>query len=330
MPAWLGHAGTLHSTSKTITLLQAKGVVTLKQSRRDFVKAGSASLIYGSIYKRLNAQTLKVPLGLQLYSVRELLPKDYDGTLKQLGAIGFREVEAAGYYNHSAAQVKQAMSNAGLHLASAHYSSDDLHQKLDEIIAFNKEVGVSYLICSFPGFKDPSRVKNLSNKQRVNAFTLEDWRWNAEQFNTIGKKVNAAGLKFGYHNHSMEFRKTDGVVPYDELLRLTDPAHVTMEMDCGWVVVGGGNPVEYLRKYPTRITMLHVKDFKDITAASSMDNVPTIVELGQGSIDYRPIFQQAAKSGTVKHCFVEQEGYNVPPMEGLKIDADYMHKLGVS
>ncbi len=302
----------------------------LKQSRRDFVKAGSAALIYSSTVGRLAAQSLKVPLGLQLYSVRELLPKDYEGTLKQLGAIGFREVESAGYYNHSAAQVKQAMSEAGLHLVSAHYGSDDLHQKLDEIIAFNKELGVSYLICSFPGFKDPSRVKGLTPKQRSGAFTLQDWRWNAEQFNTIGTKVSAAGMKFGYHNHTMEFHKTDGVVPYDELLRLTDPAHVTMEMDCGWVTVGGANPVEYLKRFPTRISMLHVKDFKNITPDSSIENVPTIVELGQGTIDYRPIFQQAAKSGVVKHCFVEQEGYNVPPMEGLKIDADYMHKLGVS
>jgi sugar phosphate isomerase/epimerase len=301
----------------------------LKQSRRDFVKAGSATLIYSSTVDRLAAQTLKVPLGLQLYSVRELLPKDYEGTLKQLGAIGFREVESAGYYNHSVAQVKQAMSAAGLHLVSAHYGSDDLHQKLDEILAFNKELGVSYIICSFPGFKDPSRVKGLTPKQRSTAFNLQDWRWNAEQFNTIGAKVSAAGMKFGYHNHTMEFHKTDGVVPYDELLRLTDPAHVTMEMDCGWVTVGGANPVEYLRKYPTRISMLHVKDFKDITPDSSIENVPTIVELGQGAIDYRPIFQQAAKSGVVKHCFVEQEGYNVPPMDGLKIDADYMHKLGI-
>jgi sugar phosphate isomerase/epimerase len=226
--------------------------------------------------------------------------------------------------------VKQAMSGAGLHLVSAHYSSDDLHQKLDEIIAFNKGLGVSYIICSFPGFKDPSRVKGLTPKQRSTAFNLQDWRWNAEQFNTIGGKVSAAGLKFGYHNHTMEFHKTDGVVPYDELLRLTDPAHVTMEMDCGWVTVGGANPIDYLRKYPTRITMLHAKDFKGITPDSSIENVPTIVELGQGTIDYRPIFQQAAKSGVVKHCFVEQEGYNVPPMEGLKIDADYMHKLGIS
>jgi sugar phosphate isomerase/epimerase len=228
------------------------------------------------------------------------------------------------------AQVKQAMSSAGLHLVSAHYSSDDLHQQLDEILAFNKELGVHYIICSFPGFKDPSRVKNLSSKDRTNAFNLEDWRWNAEQFNAIGKKVSAAGLQFGYHNHTMEFHAIDGVVPYDELLRLTDPAHVTMEMDCGWVVVGGGNPIDYLRKYPTRISMLHVKDFKGITANSSITNVPTIVELGQGSIDYRPIFEEAAKAGVVKHCFVEQEGYNVPAMQGLKIDADYMHKLGIT
>jgi len=128
----------------------------------------------------------------------------------------------------------------------------------------------------------------------------------------------------------MEFHAIDGVVPYVELLRLTDPTKVTMEMDCGWVTVGGANPIDYLRKYPARISMLHVKDFKGITASSSIENVPTIVELGQGSIDYRPILAEAAKAGVVKHCFVEQEGYNVPPMEGLKIDADYMHKLGVS
>jgi sugar phosphate isomerase/epimerase len=301
----------------------------LKQSRRDFVKAAAAAVVCSSIDSTLCAQALKVPLGLQLYSVREQLPQNYDGTLKQIGAIGFREVESAGYYNHTAEQVKQAMSSAGLHLVSAHYNSDDLHQKLEEIIAFSKQLGVSYIICSFPGFKDPSRVKSLTPKERSGSFTLEDWRWNAEQFNAIGAKVSASGLTFGYHNHTMEFHKSDGVVPYDELLRLTDPAHVTMEMDCGWVTVGGANPIDYLHKYPTRISMLHVKDFKGITAASSIANVPTVVELGQGTIDYRPIFAAAAKTGRVKHCFVEQEGYNVAPMEGLKIDADYMHKLGI-
>jgi sugar phosphate isomerase/epimerase len=295
------------------------------------LKTGSAGVLYSSWLLQggnLSAQTLHVPLGLQLYSVRDLLPKDYDGTLKQIGALGFQEVESAGYFNHSAADVKQAMHNAGLHLVSAHYSLDNLKQ-LDQVLPFNKGLGVEYIICSFPGFKDPSRVKSLSPQAKIDAFTLEDWKWNAEQFNAIGKKVSAAGMKFGYHNHTMEFKKIDGVIPYVELMRLTDPALVTMEMDCGWVTVGGGNPIEYLKKYPKRISMLHVKDFKGITAASSIRNVPTIVELGQGSIDYRPILAEAAKAGVVKHCFVEQEGYNVPPMEGLKIDADYMKKLGI-
>ena len=304
----------------------------LKHSRREFLKAGSASLICGTALlhgRELYAKTLKVPLGLQLYSVRQQLPTDYAGTLKQLGALGYREVESAGYYNHSVAEVKQAMADAGLNLVSAHYSSDDLHKQLDEILAFNKELGVGHIICSFPGFKDPARLKNLTAQNRNSAFTLEDWRWNAEEFNKIGDKVSAAGMKFGYHNHTMEFHEVDGVVPYVELMRLTDPSKVTMEMDCGWVIVGGGDPIEILQKYPTRITMLHVKDFKAKDPSAPAGERPAIAELGQGMIDYVPIFKAAAKAGHIQHIFVEQEGFDVPPMESLKIDADYMRKLGV-
>jgi sugar phosphate isomerase/epimerase len=271
---------------------------------------------------KLYAQTLHLPLAIQLYSVRELLPNDYAGTLKQLSALGYREVESAGYFNHSAAEVKQAMDAAGLKLVSAHYSSADLHKQFDQIIAFNKEVGVSYIICSYPMPKDPSRGG-------PELFTLDDWRWNADKLNALGEKVSAAGMKFGYHNHFAEFRKAEGVVAYDELMHRTDPSKVTMEMDCGWVIVGGGNPIEMLRNYPTRITMLHVKDFKRSDAAFSRTNRPVVAELGQGSIDYAPILQAAAKTGNIKHCFVEQEAFNVPPMESLKIDADYMRKIGI-
>jgi len=305
----------------------------LKYSRRDFVKGGAASLACGAALLRsgeLYAEELHLPLGLQLYSVREMLPKDYDGTLKEVGALGYREVEAAGYYNHSAAEVKQAMKNAGLNLVSAHYSLNDLQRQLDQILAFNKELGVGHIICAFPGYKDPSRLKGMSSQERIRAFTIEDWRWNADQFNAIGEKVNAVGMRFGYHNHTMEFHEQDGVVPYVELLRLTDPAKVTMEMDCGWVVVGGGDPVAYLKKYPKRITMLHVKDFKGLTVPASITNPPPATELGRGSIDYRPIFREAAKHGYVKHCFVEQEEFDVPWKESLKVDAAYMRKLGAT
>jgi sugar phosphate isomerase/epimerase len=304
----------------------------LKQSRRDFLKAGSASLIYGSALlhgAEAFAKTLKVPLGLQLYSVRDQLPKDYDGTLKELGALGYREVEAAGYYGHSATDVKKAMDAAGLKLVSAHYSSDDLHKQFDQILSFNKDLGVSHLICSFPGFKDPSRVAGLKGEARLHAFTLEDWQWNAEQFNMFGEKTKAAGIQFGYHNHFLEFHQVDGVTPLDELFRLTDPAKVTFEMDCGWVVVGGGDPISFLRKYPTRITMLHVKDFGPVDPSITSEIHRKIHELGQGSIDYAPIFAAAAKAGHVRHVFVEQEAFDMPWADSLKVDADYMRKLGV-
>ena len=284
------------------------------------------SLIFGSSALhagKLAAKTLNLPLALQLYSVRQLLPTDYDGTLKEISALGYKEVESAGYFSHTAAEVKTAMSNAGLKLVGAHHSSDDLHRNLEQILSFSHELGITYIVCSSPGHKNPDPADKGS-------FTLDDWRWNADQFNVLGEKVNAAGMKFGYHNHILEFKETDGVIPYVELLHLTDPSKVTMEMDCGWVIVGGGNPIEYLRDYPTRITMFHVKDFKRAGTPPSNTNRPAVAELGQGTIDYRPIFEEAAKAGNIKHCFAEQEAFNVPWMQSLKIDADYLRKLGMS
>ncbi len=293
-------------------------------TRRNFLRTSAVlcgSALLGSKY--LNASPFGLPIGLQLYSVRELLPKDYAGTLKQIAALGYREVEAAGYYGMSVKQVRQALGDAGLRMPSAHYSYNDLHRDFDNILAFNKELGVEYIVCSFPGMKDPSRLKDKSFRGMVQAFNLDDWRWNAEQFNAFGAKIKAAGMRFGYHNHTMEFAAQDGVVPFDELLRLTDPELVTIEMDCGWVMVGGGDAVEYLKRYPTRISMLHVKDFKKTDKPSSVVDPPPAAELGTGTADYHPIFA-AAKKANIKHYFVEQEEFNMPPMESLKIDADYM------
>lgn len=304
-------------------------------SRRDFLKSGTAALLFNSAFLRggrLMAEHknagdyLNLPLGLQLYSLRAMLPTDYEGTLKQIAAIGYREVEAAGFYNHSASEVKQAMRQAGLHCVGAHYSFHDLTAQFDQTMAFAHELELEYVVCPSPGNKNPSsRPSGHSGHRPV--FTMEDWKWNAEQFNQIGRKVHAAGLKFGFHNHALPFHKIDGMVPYDELMRLTDPAYVTMEMDCGWVVVGGGDPVELLHRYPTRISMLHVKDFNLAGWSSSSAGHPHSTALGQGSIDYRPIFAAAARTGHIKHCFIEQEQYDMTPMQELKVNADYMRKL---
>ena len=132
--------------------------------------------------------------------------------------------------------------------------------------------------------------------------------------------MKAAGFRFGYHNHTPEFVAVDGVAPYDELMKLTDPALVTFEMDCGWVMVGGGDPVALLQKYSNRISMLHVKDFQPGVTP------PHAAQLGHGRIDYRPIFA-AAKKGEIKHYFVEQEEFDIPWQEALKIDADYLRSI---
>ena len=299
-------------------------------TRRQFLKAGGASVACGSALfapLRLLASPFGLPLGLQLYSVRDLLPKDYLGTLKKLAALGYREVEAAGFYNHTAAEVKQAMKEAGLNCVSAHYSSDTLHADLDKIIEFHKVLGAEYIVCSYPGYKDKTpKTPPAAGHER--SFTMEDWQWNAEQFNTMGAKVKAAGFNFGYHNHFLEFRAEDGKVPLDEIIRLTDPGLVTFELDCGWVTVGGADPADYLKKYPTRISMLHVKDFKKMNGPMSPENRPEAADLGHGTSDYKTIFAAASK-GEIKHYFVEQESFDKPPFEALKIDADYMKNLTV-
>ena len=292
-------------------------------SRRTFLEGSLGAVACAAVLDSslaLHAETLPLPLGLQLYSLREQLPNDYDGTLHQIAALGYREVEAAGFFGHTAAQVKQSMKNAGLNCVSAHYPYAQLDSNFDEILRFAEALGLKYIICSSPGLKNPTEAHGPHH-----ALTLEDWRWNAEQFNRFGEKVKEAGLQFGYHNHIAEFKEDNGVLPYDELLRITDPSKVTMELDCGWMIVGGQSPVNYLARHSGRFSMLHIKDFKRGEPVTSRPP-PTPTELGRGSIDYRLIFRAAVKAH-IRHCFVEQEAFDVPPMESLKIDAEYVRNL---
>ncbi|MBT9329827.1 sugar phosphate isomerase/epimerase family protein [Paracidobacterium acidisoli] len=280
-------------------------------TRRTFL--GSATAVAAAalfLSRQGRASALGLPVSLQLYSVRTLLPNDFDGTLKQLAALGYREVEAAGFYNRSADSVKASMQAAGLRCVSAHYPLGTLQPQLDSIIEYGRALGLAYIVCSSPMHKQPGAGRA--------PLSLDDWRWNADQFNQVGEKIRAAGMHFAYHNHMAEFGAIDGVLPYDELLKHTDPAKVSFELDCGWVVVGGQSPVDYLKRHGSRMVMLHVKDFKD--------NKPPSVELGAGSIDYAPIFAAAAKYAHIRHCFVEQEEFQTPIMDALKVDAQYMQR----
>jgi sugar phosphate isomerase/epimerase len=292
-------------------------------SRRRFVGCGAAAAAWAATGARFaEATPLGLPLGIQLYSVRQQLQQDYDKTLAEVASVGYKEVEAAGFYNHTAAQVKESMQKAGLKCVSSHHPYADLRKKFDELLAFNKEIGVQYIICSSPGPKDTTPGPD----GKVKAMTLDDWKWIADQFNTLGEKTSAAGIIFGYHNHVHEFDNLGGGVPYAELLRITDPKKVTLELDCGWAKVAGHDPVQLMRDHPNRFSMLHVKDFK---LPATPGTEAKVTELGMGTIDYKPIFAQAAKTQKIRHAFVEQEAFDMPYMQSLKVDADYMRNLKV-
>ena len=285
-------------------------------SRRSFLKTSGAVAAGACVgAQRMAAKPVGLPIGLQLYSVRNQLPKDFEGTLRQLGAMGYREVEAAGYYDKTAADFGNAMEKAGLKCISTHHPLNVLRPQLDQLIEYAQALGLEYMICSSPGgvHRDPT--------VKTGDLTLDDWRWVAGEFNRIGAKIKAAGMTFGYHNHGPEFASENGVVFYDELMRLTDPKVVVFELDCGWIAAAGHSPVKYLSKSPERFPLLHIKDM--VKGANGQYHS---TELGRGVVDYRPIFQAATG---LKHYFIEQEEFEGDAMAALRVDADYMKKLDI-
>ena len=293
-------------------------------SRRDFAGGMIAFGALSFSNRAAFANPLGLPLGLQLYSVRQQMGDDFEAALAGVSAAGYTEVEAAALPKKDASEIRGALDKAGLRCVSAHHPFNDLHTRFDEVVAYDRQLGVNFLICSSPGRRDPSAAAAQGSHE---SFTIDDWHYNADQFNEMGAKLAAHGIRFGYHNHVPEFALTEGKTPYLELLRLTDPKLVTFELDCGWAIVAGMNPIELMKNHPHRITMLHVKDFKAPATASRNPEDFKVTELGQGSIDYHPIFAEATRSQHIEHAFVEQEAFNLPWKDSLKVDADYMHKF---
>jgi sugar phosphate isomerase/epimerase len=287
-------------------------------SRREFIGTAAAISVLSLTNKAALANPFGLPLGIQLYSVRDQMKEDLDDALAGVSAAGFTEVEAAALPKKPAKEIRASLDKAGLKCVSAHHPFPELHAHFDEIVAYDKELGVNFLICSSPGMRTPAAGGGR------HMLSLDDWHYNAEQFNVFGEKTAAAGVQFGYHNHTPEFTETDGKIPYMELLQLTDPKKVVFELDCGWAIVAGVPPVEILKNHPHRIAMLHVKDFELSPNYKPGDPEPKVTELGHGSAEYGPIFAQAAKTQHIVHAFVEQEAFTIPWKESLKVDADFM------
>lgn len=224
------------------------------------------------------------PIGVQLYTVRDQLQSNFEGTLERVAEIGYNEFEFAGYYDHSPAQVRSILDRLDVTAPSAHLGLNLFRGDLERLMGDAQVMGHQYLVV-------PS----------ANGRTAEGWRELATEFNRIGEVVRRAGMYFGYHNHAAEFEDLGGgVTAYDILLRETDPALVSMELDLYWAVRGGQEPVAMFAANPGRYRLFHVKDMTDRAGSQAMAPV------GEGELDFASIFANAEQAGA-DHYFVEHD-----------------------
>ncbi len=300
-------------------------------SRRQFIH--SAAWLSAGSSRLLRSNPLGLPIGLQLWTVRAQLKKNFNATLRQVAQIGYREVELFQLPLGSKQYVKKSFSDAGLNVVSGHFYLDEFQNQ--RTIDAAKALGLEYMIVVFPTLRSLSgrEVSKMKFEDLVPLYekiTLDDYKWNAEQFNRLGAKLKRSGLQLGYHNHAVDLKQFGNAVALDTLIESTDPGLVTFEMDCGHVIHAGRDPIAYLKKYPTRIGLLHLKDLKPgFQPSTSLDTevMGTNTELGAGSIDWKQVFS-AAKQGHVRHYFVEHEGkMDHPPLEAARLSYEYLHRM---
>ena len=284
-------------------------------------------------------------LGIQLFSLPLLLEKDLEAALGMLREMGYREIElygpypfsdakyqsrwasltpmlgfsGSGYWGRDEASFREIATGFGLAIPSLHTDLDTLESHMPALGAAARAMRATYV--TLPAIPDDQRK------------TLDDFRRMADRFNAIGKAAAAEGVRFAYHNHGYGLQATDGVVPFDLLVEATDPETVFLEMDIFWTTAGRANPVEYLRKYPGRYRMLHVKDMKELQhfagdggdAGQWMALFPNMASAGAGVLDLDAIVSTALETG-VEHFFVEQDMV-ANPETALKESLEYLKAL---
>ena len=257
--------------------------------RRQFLQAslgagiaGAATLATSPIWARgINRRPFK-DLGLQLYTVRGAFEQDFQSTLERIAAIGYKDLEFAGYFDHKPSEVKALMNSLGLSSHSTHVRLDAMQDRFGEAMEVASLMGQTNLTL-------PWIAPELRN--------LESYRQLADLMNKRGEEAKKSGFKLAYHNHDFEFETIDGVVPYDLLLERTDPENVFMEIDLYWVHKAGIDPLSYFRKAPGRFIACHLKD-----SLSDGEMAP----VGNGVIDFSEIFAHAKQAGLERY-YVEHD-----------------------
>lgn len=239
----------------------------------------------------------RMGIGVQLYTVRDDLAKDFRGTLRRIAELGYEGVEFAGYGGLPAEELKQLLDELNLKPIGAHVSLQNMRVNLDKEIDYLLAIGATYMICPYVAAED-----------RTDA---EAWKSLFGFLSEAARKANEKGLKFAYHNHAFEFELKIGDQYVFDALYAADPERILVEMDAGWVQYAGLDTLQYIADYAGRLPLLHLKDFKGM-----IDNQINTVELGRGEIDLPAVIDAASEAGT-EWLIVEQDRCQNPPLESV-------------
>lgn len=311
--------------------------------RRLLEWSGALSLPSLLAVPRTRAAGQPPPIGIQLFSVWKALADDVLGTLSSLRQVGYTEVEPAGFAGLTAKAFRAALATTGLGCPSAHFFPFQL-DKLGAIFEDAHTLGLTYVTSSIlrlgtgplPDFAlDPQHLSlRPQHIPPLRAMTLDDAQRTAELANRIGEAAKRAGFTYTYHNHYFEFADLgDGRIAYDILLRETDPQTVKFQIDCGWMITSGHDPVSYFERYPLRFPMIHVDDFVPLptgdAAAPRQAFMRVGTELGRGFIDYRPILKAGLRAG-LRYVFAEQQGWPLDSrgqLDAAQVDYRYLKSV---
>jgi sugar phosphate isomerase/epimerase len=288
-------------------------------NRRTFIESSIAAAVVSATARPAWGAVHHIDrIGLQLYTVRELMKQDFDGTIAGVAKIGYKEVEFAGYFGKTPKEAKAVIDANGLTSPSAHHPIDALESKLPEILEGAHVIGQKFIVCPY-----------LDAKSR----TADGYKHLAEVCNRAGEATQKAGIQLCYHNHSFEFEKVDGIEgkPFDYLLAQTNPKLVKIEMDLCWMAVAGQDPVAYFNKHPGRFPLVHAKDWtnegtgsRDYEGAVGHPVSGHMTNVGSGTIDWKKIFAQSGKAG-IQHYFVEND--DAKSLDDPKASYEYLSKL---
>ena len=316
-------------------------------NRRSFFNllgAGAAGL-YVTGCSGASEEALVERVGLGLFSIPHLLEEDFEGTMRLLADIGYKEIEiygpypfsvpaahemwagitpqlgfsGSGYFGMEPEALRSLLDEVGLSVPSLHIDLGTLRERIDETGEAARILGAKY-----------AGIAAIPEEERA---TLDDYRRLADEFNEIGRRADERGFRFLYHNHGYGLTEMEGSIPINVMLERVDPAVVSLEMDIYWTVAGGADPIEYLQNWPDHYRLMHVKDMAELVRFEGngdnpnewMELFPFIASVGAGVLDIAAIVGEAKASG-VEHFYVERD-LAPDPMDMLQTSYDYLASL---